>query len=601
MLALGLVAGCEVPREGMSGLDASIPAVDGSARCDDDRDCDDGLFCNGLERCSPGAAGAGEDGCVAGRAPCAGTLGCDEAEDQCVPCAIDRDGDGALAPECGGNDCDDSDPDRFPGNTEVCDAAGHDEDCDPTTFGDVDEDGDGAISAACCDASSGRPICGTDCDDDAAGVRPGLPEVCNAIDDDCDGLVDDVMAGVVACVSGSSRPCVTACGVAGTQACRADCLGLEACVADEVCNGCDDDADGARDEDFECERGFPVGCTTACGTAGTRQCSNECTIGACIAAERCNYCDDDGINGFADERVLAGDSEVEFALRGGGTAHGAASEDAVQSPPGGPILVFANLLDGTAYRQAGTYWVDLDKYVGWGPVRFEVQVEAELLEGVPMGGWSFVVANGGTGDLGTPEDYGVPRTLTGVRFDWQWTGLETYYDIPDEGDEHGYQRMVGDGFWPRGLTNCGAGCRADGRTTVPNQATTGLSSGRVGVVTQQLVIEYQPENPYTSAREERVSITAGGSTRVFLADDGIRETSDPGDDLPIGSRLRVGFAAGTYEHTYHEPDGAGPYTARGRVRARALLTRVQPPDSVLGEVMYTDYATISRALICPEN
>ena len=50
---------------------------------------------------------------------------------------------------CGGNDCDDRDPNRFPGNPEVCDPRGIDEDCDPKTVGEVDKDGDGFISSLC--------------------------------------------------------------------------------------------------------------------------------------------------------------------------------------------------------------------------------------------------------------------------------------------------------------------------------------------------------------------------------------------------------------------------------------------------------------------
>jgi hypothetical protein len=89
-----------------------------------------------------------------------------------------------------GDDCDDGDADRFPGNAEICDAEGHDEDCDPMTFGFRDGDGDGHADANCRNVSGSRMASGDDCDDENAGVHPGVPEVCNLVDDDCDGLLD---------------------------------------------------------------------------------------------------------------------------------------------------------------------------------------------------------------------------------------------------------------------------------------------------------------------------------------------------------------------------------------------------------------------------
>lgn len=47
---------------------------------------------------------------------------------------------------------------------------------DPTT---IDEDGDGAFG------------CGFDCNDDDPDVYPGAPEICNFQDDDCNGVLDD--------------------------------------------------------------------------------------------------------------------------------------------------------------------------------------------------------------------------------------------------------------------------------------------------------------------------------------------------------------------------------------------------------------------------
>ncbi|MEO0398549.1 MAG: putative metal-binding motif-containing protein [Pseudomonadota bacterium] len=120
--------------------------------------CDDGLFCNGLERCLPGDPNATTirrpqyvvSGCVRATNPCGSAAGqCNENTDRCgVECA-DADGDGSQDAACGGDDCDDNNPNRYPGNVEVCDVYGIDEDCDPRTWGEVDRDDDGWFAASC--------------------------------------------------------------------------------------------------------------------------------------------------------------------------------------------------------------------------------------------------------------------------------------------------------------------------------------------------------------------------------------------------------------------------------------------------------------------
>lgn len=62
---------------------------------------------------------------------------------------VDADGDGEPSIASGGRDCDDNDPNRYPGNIEICDHDGRDEDCDTSTFGNRDADGDGHVDAKC--------------------------------------------------------------------------------------------------------------------------------------------------------------------------------------------------------------------------------------------------------------------------------------------------------------------------------------------------------------------------------------------------------------------------------------------------------------------
>jgi N-acetylneuraminic acid mutarotase len=67
-------------------------------------------------------------------------------------------------------------------------------------FRDADGDGygDPAISRPSCDGAhaSGYVADASDCRDDAPGIHPSAAETCNALDDDCDGLVDEDASGV---------------------------------------------------------------------------------------------------------------------------------------------------------------------------------------------------------------------------------------------------------------------------------------------------------------------------------------------------------------------------------------------------------------------
>ena len=118
------------------------------------------------------------------------------------PDSLDQDGDGYI----GFDDCDDQRADIYPNAPEVCD--GIDNDCDglvddEDTYLDestqtawyIDADGDGFGDAdsqiLSCLAPSGAVEDDQDCDDTTADAHPDATEVCDDIDNDCDGLIDD--------------------------------------------------------------------------------------------------------------------------------------------------------------------------------------------------------------------------------------------------------------------------------------------------------------------------------------------------------------------------------------------------------------------------
>ena len=192
-------------------------------------------------------------------------------DDDCDETTLDDDLDEDGYPQA--EDCDDEDPGVNPGAIEVCN--GEDDDCN----GDIDDsvgglwyadaDGDGfgdpAAESQTCEAGDGTVADATDCDDDNADVNIAADELCNAIDDDCDGEIDEdsaVDAGAwYADGDGDGfgdgeawRACEQP---SGAVAVDGDCDDADADVnpdATEVCNDLDDDCDGQTDDDSAVDR-----------------------------------------------------------------------------------------------------------------------------------------------------------------------------------------------------------------------------------------------------------------------------------------------------------------------------------------------------------
>ncbi len=175
------------------GKDNNCDGTTDEAGCicpDADGDGDTASFCGGTDCDDTNAAvnPAAAEFCTDGiDNNCDGSIDCDDAtcisDPDCEACAgADTDGDGfsTLGGVCGPVDCDDTDPQVFPGAPKICD--GKDSNCDGRAdfSTDVDADGDGAAK------------CAPDCDDADPNRSPGFLEVCDdGIDNDCDNLADE--------------------------------------------------------------------------------------------------------------------------------------------------------------------------------------------------------------------------------------------------------------------------------------------------------------------------------------------------------------------------------------------------------------------------
>jgi hypothetical protein len=180
----------------------------------------------------------------------------------------DLDNDGFFSFE----DCNDQDASIYPDAPELCDSK--DNDCDgltdenlPTNTYYLDADGDGfgtpdtALDTCSLDVPAGWAFNAFDCDDADAAIGPNAIEVCDGIDNNCNGTADEglTFATYYADADGdgygnpASTPVVSCTGVAptGMVGNGLDCNDTNPDIgpnAVEVCDGVDNNCDGTVDE-----------------------------------------------------------------------------------------------------------------------------------------------------------------------------------------------------------------------------------------------------------------------------------------------------------------------------------------------------------------
>jgi hypothetical protein len=292
------------PKAIQEGAKTSCQKVNGYGQCLGERVCN----ANGLTECSaldpkPEECNGLDDNCD-GEVDPSNSL-------KCITWYYDQDGDGygigAGSCECEapspnhesmGGDCDDSNISVHPGVDEVCNQ--FDDDCDGETDesfaegcetmyydGDSDGFGDAAITDCRCKETSEWSKKADDCNDANPNTYPGAEELCDLEDNNCDGVLDEENG--LGCIPyyldqdkdgyGLSDQLKCLCGKIGdyTAVKGGDCDDTNYDVHPtvvELCDGLDNDCDGDVDE------GEAV---TSCGVIahGNVVCNDGCVIDEC--------------------------------------------------------------------------------------------------------------------------------------------------------------------------------------------------------------------------------------------------------------------------------------------------------------------------------
>lgn len=264
-----------------------------------------------------------------------------------------------------GNDCDDTEATVFPGATELCD--GLDNDCneivddgnDLIVYQDADGDGFGTpgVMSSACTAGDDYVENYLDCNDQNNTINPDADEICDNLDNNCDGLIDNEALDAPEWYQdadgdgyGNNDETINACLIQFGYASEGnDCDDQNPELhpfATEICDQIDQDCDGLVDEGtnntfFEDADGDGFGnffvyietCTPTAGYVSNGQDCND--TNADVMPNALEYCNgyDDNCDGMVDENTAV-DVQTWYAdVDGDGFGDDAVPTEACSAPP----------------------------------------------------------------------------------------------------------------------------------------------------------------------------------------------------------------------------------------------------------------------------